>query len=52
MRTLLEARADIGPARFSVTPGPPQVQKLFELAALTGVLRVVPRPRALGLRAA
>jgi anti-anti-sigma factor len=51
MRTLLEAREQIGPARFSVTPGPPQVQRLFQLADVSGMLRVVPRPRALGRHA-
>ena len=49
---LLEASADVGPARLSVTPGPPQVQRLFELAGITGLLRIAPRPLTLGRRAA
>jgi anti-anti-sigma factor len=49
---LLQASADICPARLSVTPGPPQVQRLFELAGITGLLRVAPRPLTLGRRAA
>jgi anti-anti-sigma factor len=49
---LLQGRADIGPAKFSVTAGPPQVQRLFELAGITGVLRVTRRPLTLGRRAA
>ncbi len=52
MRTLLQARTDIGPARFFVTPGPPQVQRLFQLAGTSGMLHVVPRPLTLGREAA
>jgi len=52
MRTLLEAREQIGPTRFSVTPGPPQVQRLFQLADVTAMLRVVSRPLTLGRQAA
>lgn len=53
LRALLEACEDIGPARLSVAPGPPQVQRLFALAGMTGLLRVVPRTTlALGRRAA
>jgi len=52
LRALLQASADIGPARLSVTPGPPQVQRLFELAGITGRRRVAPRTLTLGRRAA
>ena len=49
---LLQADADIAPVRLSVTPGPPQVQRLFELAGNTTLLRIAPRPLTLGRRAA
>src|SRR5581483_4679498 len=49
---LLKAGADLGPARLSVTPGPRQVQRLFELAGITRLRRVAPRPPTLGRRAA
>ena len=43
LRVLVNASAKLGPARFSVILGSPQVQKLFELTGMTGVLRVIPR---------
>jgi anti-anti-sigma factor len=49
---LLQANSDLGPGRLSVTPGPPQVQRLFEFAGITRLLRVAPRPLTLGRRAA
>jgi anti-anti-sigma factor len=49
---LLQASANIAPTRFSVTPGPTQVKRLFELAGMTGLLRVTRRPLTLGRRAA
>ncbi len=52
LAALLQARADLGPSRLSVTPGPRQVQRLFELAGITGLHRVAPRPLTLGRRAA
>jgi anti-anti-sigma factor len=52
VRALLQASANLGPERLSVTPGPPQVQRLFELAGITSLLRVAPRPLTLGRRAA
>lgn len=51
-RTLLEAGAAIGRERFSVTPGSPQVQRLFELTGIASQLRVTPGPLTLGRRAA
>jgi anti-anti-sigma factor len=52
LSALLQAEADIAPVRLSVTPGPPQVQRLFELAEITCLRRVAPRPLTLGRRAA
>lgn len=49
---LVQTSTNMGPERFSVTPGPPQVQRLFELAGITSLLRVAPRPLTLGRRAA
>jgi anti-anti-sigma factor len=52
VRALLRAGADIGPDRFSITPGPPQVQRLFQLVGLTSFLRVAPLPLTPGRTAA
>ncbi len=41
LRVLLSASMDSGPAAFSVTPGPRQVQRLFKLADARGLLDVV-----------
>jgi anti-anti-sigma factor len=52
LSALLKASADMAPTSLSVTPGPRQVQRLFELAGVTDLLRVAPRPLTLGRRAA
>jgi anti-anti-sigma factor len=43
LRVLVNASAQLGPARFSVALGSPQVRKLFELTGMTAVLHVIPR---------
>lgn len=52
MRPLLEASLAMGPARFSVTSGPPQIQRLFQFAGIIGVLRTARRSLTLGRVAA
>jgi anti-anti-sigma factor len=44
LRALLDAAFNAGAAdaRFGVTPGPRQVQRLFEITKLDGLLRIVP----------
>jgi anti-sigma B factor antagonist len=42
LRVLLAANEDSGPARFSVTPGRRQVQRLFQLTGARALLDVVP----------
>lgn len=42
LRVLVRASEKFGPGRFSVTPGSPQVQKLFELTGVSAHLKVVP----------
>jgi anti-sigma B factor antagonist len=41
LRVLVGASESSDPGRFSVTPGSPQVQRLFELTGITTVLHVV-----------
>jgi anti-sigma B factor antagonist len=45
LRVLLKAVTAAGPgqSRIGVTPGPPQVQKLFRLTGVDRILRIVPR---------
>ena len=43
LRVLFNANAKLGPERFSVILGSPQVQRLFELTGITAVLHVIPR---------
>jgi anti-anti-sigma factor len=52
LQPLLDEGLAMGPERFSVTSGPPQVQRLFQLAGIIGLLRIAPRPLTLGRRAA
>ena len=42
LRVLLDADERSAPGDFSVTPGSPQVQRLFELTGAEAVLHVVP----------
>ena len=42
LRVLLSASAEAGPAAFSVTPGPRQVQRFFQLTGALAELNVVP----------
>jgi anti-sigma B factor antagonist len=41
LRVLMRASAKSAPGHFSVTPGPPLVQKLFKLTDATGLLHVI-----------
>lgn len=52
VQPLVDASLAMGPARFSVTSGPPQIQRLFQLTGIIGLLRIAPRPLTLGRRAA
>lgn len=42
LRVLVSAAERSGPDRFAVTPGPPQVQRLFDLTGMDTMLHVVP----------
>ncbi len=37
--------AELGNVHVSFTPGPPQVQRLFELTGMREVFRIIPPPR-------
>jgi anti-anti-sigma factor len=44
LHTLVRATASAGPNRLSVTPGTPQVQRLFDLVGVDDLLHVLPSP--------
>ena len=52
LRVLLSASADSSTASFAVTPGPRQVQKLFEITGAGALLHITPVPVGLDRSAA